>query len=147
MAYRFRLATLLRFRESLEHRCWLELQAANQNVQHGEALLIQLERECIQWRKERLTALGGGAIAARLECWGEQYYEQETAKLTQELLQAKRLAELKLAEFYHARQQRQVLENLHLRDRAGYESQRLRHEQARADELFLMRHRRSLNTE
>jgi flagellar export protein FliJ len=146
MAYRFRLATLLQFRESLEHRCWLELQVANQKVQHVEGLLVQLERGRMQWRTERLKALGSGTIAAELDSWGAQYYEGETAKLTQLLLQAKVHAEVKLADFYRARQKRQVLENLSLRDRARYEAQRARREQARVDELFLMRHGRWINT-
>ena len=147
MAYRFRLATLLQFRESLEHRCWLELQVANQNVQHAEALLVQLERGRLEWRTERLTALGRGTIGAELESWGIRYFEREAAKLKEMLFEAKQHAEAKLADFYRARQKRQVLENLSLRDRARYEAQRTRREQARMDELFLMRHGRWVDTD
>ena len=147
MAYRFRLATLLQFRESLEHRCWLALQVANQNVQHVEALLAQLGHGRMQWRTERLSALDRGTIAAELESWGGRYFERETANLTQTLLQAKQHAEAKLADFYRARQKRQVLENLLLRDRARYDAQRARREQARVDELFLMRHGRWIDTD
>ncbi len=70
MAYRFPLATLLRFRENLEHRSWLELRAANQQVQRVEDLLAQLEHERSEWHKGRLSALDKGVQAAELEVWG-----------------------------------------------------------------------------
>ncbi len=139
MAYRFPLATLLRFRENLEHRSWLELQAANQQVQRVEVLLSQLERERVEWRKERLSALSHGVQAAELEVWGEEYYQKRRLEFERYLLTLKQQASAKLAEFYRARQKRQVLENLYLRGKNTYDTERARREQARVDELFLLR--------
>ncbi len=139
MAYRFPLATLHRFRENLEHRSWLELQAANQQVQRAEDLLAQLEHERSEWHKGRLSALDKGVQAAELEVWGEQYYQKRRLEFEQYLLMAKQQTAAKLAEFYRARQKRQVLENLNLRGKNTYDTERARREQARVDELFLLR--------
>ncbi len=139
MAYRFPLATLLRFRENLEHRSWLELQAANQQVQRVEVSLSQLERERMEWRTGRSSALDRGVKAAELEIWGEPYYQRKRLDFEQYLLAAKQQAAAKLAEFSRARQKRQVLENLYVRGKNIYDAERARREQARVDELFLLR--------
>jgi flagellar export protein FliJ len=142
MAYTFPLATLLRFRENLEHRSWLELQASNQQLQRVEASLAQLELERIEWRNERLSVLGKGIKAAELEICGQQYYQRKRLELERDLLPARQQAAAKLAEFYRARQKRQVLENLYLRGKNVYDTERARREQARVDELFLIRRKR-----
>jgi len=139
MAYRFPLVTLLRFRENLEHRSWLELQAANQQVQRAEVSISQLERERVEWRTGRLSALDIGVKAAELEVWGESYYQRKRLEFERCRLTAKQQAAAKLAEFYRARQKRQVLENLYLRGKNAYDTERARREQARVDELFLLR--------
>lgn len=134
MAYRFELATLLRFRKSLEHRSWLELQATNRQVQRLETSIA---------RNERLSSLGKGVQAAELEIWGERYYKSTRSELEQSLLHTRQQAAAKLAEFYGARQKRQILENLYLRGKKLYDTERARREQARIDELFLLRRSRS----
>ena len=139
MAYRFPLATLLRFRENLEHRSWLELQAANQQVQRAEVSLSQLERERMEWRTGRSSALDRGVKAAELEIWGEPYYQRKRLDFEQSLLAAKQQAAAKLAEFSRARQKRQVLENLYVQGKNIYDAERARREQALVDELFLLR--------
>ncbi len=139
MAYRFPLATLLRFRENLEHRSWLELQAANQQVQRVEVSLSQLERERMEWRTGRSSALDRGVKAAELEIWGEPYYQRKRLDFEQSLLAAKQQAAAKLAEFSRARQKRQVLENLYMQGKNIYDAERARREQALVDELFLLR--------
>ena len=139
MAYRFPLATLLRFRENLEHRSWLELQAANQQVQRVEVSLSQLERERMEWRTGRSSALDRGVKAAELEIWGEPYYQRKRLDFEQSLLAAKQQAAAKLAEFSRARQKRQVLENLYMQGKSIYDAERARREQALVDELFLLR--------
>ena len=139
MAYRFPLATLLRFRKNLEHRSWLELQAANQQVQRVEVSLSHLERERLGWRTGRSSALDRGVKAAELEIWGEPYYQRKRLEFEQYLLAAKQQTTAKLAEFSRARQKRQVLENLYVRGKNIYDTERARREQARVDELFLLR--------
>ena len=139
MAYRFPLATLLRFRENLEHRSWLELQAANQQVQRVEVSLSQLERERMEWRTGRSSALDRGVKAAELEIWGEPYYQRKRLDFEQSLLAAKQQAAAKLAEFSRARRKRQVLENLYVQGKNIYDAERARREQALVDELFLLR--------
>ena len=139
MAYRFPLATLLRFRENLEHRSWLELQAANQQVQRVEVSLSQLERERMEWRTGRSSALDRGVKAAELEIWGEPYYQRKRLDFEQYLLAAKQQAAAKLAEFSRARRKRQVLENLYVQGKNIYDAERARREQALVDELFLLR--------
>lgn len=143
MAYRFELATLLRFRKSLEHRSWLELQATNRQVQRLETSIARLELERLEWRNERLSSLGKGVQAAELEIWGERYYKSTRSELEQSLLHTRQQAAAKLAEFYGARQKRQILENLYLRGKKLYDTERARREQARIDELFLLRRSRS----
>lgn len=139
MAYRFPLATLLRFRENLEHRSWLELQAANQQVQRAEVSLSQLERERMEWRTGRSSALDRGFQAAELEIWGEPYYQRKRLDFEQSLRAAKQQAAAKLAEFSRARRKRQVLENLYVQGKNIYDAERARREQALVDELFLLR--------
>lgn len=143
MSYRFPLATLLRFRESLEHAAWLELQEANQQVQRMEASLRQLEHECLEWRKERFLLLGKGVQVAELDVWGDQYHQRKRSELETHLLQAQQQAANMLTEFYEARQKRQILENVYLHGKKLYDTEQARREQARVDELFLLRRGRS----
>ena len=139
MGFRFPLNTLLRFRESLEHRSWLALQSANLAVQRSEVALEQLEGERIEWLAGRLSALCSGIRARDLEASSELYYSRKRTELGQQLVHARRRAAEKLAEFRQMRQKREVLESLRLRARESYEANRSRREQARLDEIFLFR--------
>lgn len=140
MGFQFALSTLLRFRESLEHRSWLELQSANQAVQRSQVALEQMECERREWLTGRLSAMRGGIRACDLEGWGELYYARKKSEIEHQLRQARRHAEEKLAEFREIRQKREILESLRLRAREAYEANRARREQARIDEIFLFRH-------
>ncbi|HLH08044.1 MAG TPA: hypothetical protein VKW78_12470 [Terriglobales bacterium] len=139
MTYRFSLATLLRFRESLEQRRWLELQHANQQVQKTMLAIAELESKRKEWRRQRQQALATSVVALAIEPWAEQYYERRAEELARQLTQARKVAVERLAAFQRARQAREIVTNLYLRDRAAYQDQRAKREQAQVDEMFLMR--------
>lgn len=139
MGYRFSLATLLRYRESLEHRCWMELQAADQAVRHAENALAEVEKKHREWRQWRIEKLNVGIQAARLEEWGESYYTQARDQFRTDLQRATQAAETKVVQFSKARQEREILSNMRVHAQARFESEQARREQARLDELFLIR--------
>jgi hypothetical protein len=91
-------------------------------VQRVELSLSQLEHERIEWRKGRLSALDNRIQAAELEVWGEPYYQRRRLEVERYRFTARHQAAAKLAEFYRARQKRQVLENLYLRGKYLYDT-------------------------
>lgn len=145
MPFRFSLAAVLTYRESLEHREYIVLEQIQQEITGTEAHLVEVEA----WRgtaaQLRATQLSRGLHSVHLQ----QAYEHELAlERYRDLLQDK-LRELKqrlqqqLQAYELARQKRKVLDELRGHQFEAYTRGQVRAQQHLLDELFLARRRRS----
>jgi len=145
MSFRFSLAAVLTYRESLEHREYIALEQIQQEILRIEAHLLQVE----EWRttaaQQRSAELARGVSSVALQ----QAYEYELALERYRDLQQDKLRELKnrskqqLKNYEVARQKRQVLDELRGHQFAAYTRAQARQQQHLLDELFLARRRRS----
>jgi flagellar export protein FliJ len=141
MPFRFSLATLLRFRESMEDREYLLLRNAQQEVANIRNHIAQLQDECRAVLAERDVALHSGLMASELQSYDfrrqqlEQAVEQLSAKLKQ--AEAKRDQQRKTYETAH--QKRQVLSTIRDRQAQAYELEEAKRQQRMLDDVFLSR--------
>ncbi|MGA8153924.1 MAG: flagellar FliJ family protein [Terriglobales bacterium] len=145
MAFRFTLAAVLVYRESLEHREYIALEQIQQGITRTEAQILQVE----EWRttaaQQRAAELARGIHSVQLQ----QAYEHELALERQRDLLRDKLRELKsrlqqqLKTYELARQKRRVLDELRGHQFETYTRDQARRQQYLLDELFLARRRRS----
>ena len=145
MAFEFKLAAVLRYRESLEQREYLALQRIQQEITQLEAQIQRCQEQYAAARNRRETELARGIASIHLQA----VYEEELA-LEKHLdkLQAQR-KELEgrrqqcLKTYQLARQKREVLDRLRVRQLEAYRRAQAKRQQNTLDDLFLSRYRRS----
>jgi flagellar export protein FliJ len=145
MAFRFALAAVLKYRENLERREYLALGRVHQEIAQVEAQLRLLEQWCSGAAHAREAETAQGIAAVHLQAAFEQELKLERQR---DELQARR-QELKvrrqqcLKAYEQACQNREVLEDLRLRQLNAYRLDQAKREQRGIDDLFLSRRRRS----
>jgi len=145
MAFRFALSALLRYRESLERREYLALEKVQQEIAQTENLIQQCEQELTAAQTRRERGLKDGVVSVHLQA----LYQEESAleELRDKLrshwqqLQLKRQNCMRAYEVAH--RNREVLDNLRLRQFDAYRKEQAKREQKTLDDLFLARRRRS----
>ncbi len=145
MPFHFPLATVLRYRESIEQRERLALEKIQQEIAGIELQIRQTSDACLAAGKNRSAALAQGTSAAEMQ----SAYEYEKAlELQGEILRvrlqdSKKKWQQQLAVYEAARRNRDTLEKLRQQQREVYIREQAKREQAAADDLFLSRRRSS----
>jgi flagellar protein FliJ len=141
MSFQFPLATVLRYRESIEQREYFALEKTQQEIARGETRIRQVEEESSTAAQNRATTLAKGIRAADVQA----AYEYEDALKQQHGALLALLQELKikwrqqLASYEVARRNRETLEKLREKQRDAYLREQVKREQAVIDDLFLSR--------
>lgn len=144
MAFRFALAAVLKCRETLEKREYLALEKTQQEIAQTEIALHQCDERLSAATRRREADLRRGVTSVHLHA----AYEEETAlekqgeKLRAQLreLQVRRQNCLKAYE--QARRNRELLDELRIRQLDAYHREQAKREQAALDDVFLSRRRR-----
>jgi flagellar export protein FliJ len=141
MAFRFPLAALLHFRQSVEHQQELRLRAANQHVARIRHLIEQIEQHIRETESHRSQQLGAGTNAVELHfsLFRESSLREQIPQLQQELARFRTLRDQQQRIYQQARREREILENLRDRQQQEYERDATRREQRELDDLFLLR--------
>jgi len=144
MAFQFKLAAVLRYRESLEQREYLALQKIQLEIAQMDAQIRQCQEQYAAARKHRETELARGLASIHLQA----VYEEELAlekhldklQAQRKELEAKRQQCLKTYQL--ARQKREVLDRLRMRQLDAYRRAQAKRQQNTLDDIFLSRYRR-----
>jgi len=145
MAFRFALAALLKYRESLEQREYSALEKVQQEIAQTENLMRECEQQLSAAQARRDHDLKHGVISVHLQA----IYQEETAleDLQEKLqthwqqLQVKRQNCMRAYELAH--RNREVLHDLRLQQFDAYRKEQAKREQKTLDDIFLARRRRS----
>jgi flagellar export protein FliJ len=141
MAFRFSLAAVLRFRQSLERQQELLLQEANQRVVLARQGVEEAERMLAAMATESARKLGTGVTAAELQfdlLWRSLAAARRQALETQ-LAACEKARTERLQSFQQARREHEAVEALRQRQFEAYHQQEVQHEQRRLDDMFLLR--------
>jgi flagellar export protein FliJ len=145
MAFQFTLAAVLKYRENIEQREYLVLQRIQQEIVQTEAQIRRFQEQYSSARQYRDTELARGIASIHLQAVYEQELslEKQLDKLQAHLeeLEAKRHECLKIYQL--ARQKRQVLDHLRVRQLDAYRRAQAKRQQNTLDDIFLSRHWRS----
>jgi len=145
MAFQFRLAAVLRYRESLEQREYLALQRIQMEIAQTEAQIQQCQERYTAARMHRETELARGIASIHLQavCEEEFALEKHLEKLQaqRKALEGKRQQCLKTYQL--ARQKREVLDHLRMRQLDAYRRAQAKRQQNTLDDIFLSRYRRT----
>jgi flagellar export protein FliJ len=145
MSFKFPLAAVLRYRESIEQREYFALERTQQEIVRTEALIRQTEQDCSEAEEARVAELAKGTRAAHVKT----AYDYRTALERQLEFQQALLQELKvkwrlqLASYDQARQNRETLEKLREKQLDTFRREQAKREQAAMDDIFLSRRGRS----
>ncbi len=145
MPFQFPLATVLRYRESIEQREHYALEKIQQEIVRVELRISQAEQDCALATQNRIAELTRGTRAAVVQS------DYETQRAIEQEIDALRVLwqELKLkwrqqlASYELARRNRETLENVREKQLAEYNQERSKREQAVVDDLFLARRGRA----
>jgi flagellar export protein FliJ len=145
MAFHFTLAAVLKYRENIEQREYLVLQRIQQEIVQTEAQIRRFQEQYSAARQYRDTELARGIASIHLQAVYEQELslEKQLDKLQAHLeqLEGKRHECLKIYQL--ARQKRQVLDHLRVRQLDAYRRAQAKRQQNTLDDIFLSRHWRS----
>jgi flagellar FliJ protein len=141
MAFRFALASLLRYRESIEEREDLLLRNAQQEVAAIRSHIAQIEQQRKLLIQSYEKALSTGVIASELHSFMLQRRQMEQAiqQLSVQLKEAEKQRDQQRKAYQVARQKREVLSIVRDRQKRAYEIEEARREQRQLDDLFLSR--------
>jgi flagellar FliJ protein len=142
MSFRFPLATVLRYRESLEQREYFALERIQQEVSHVELRIRQVEEELSAAVHNRAAQLAHGVPAAEVQTAYEysRALEEQDQGLQNLLKEAKMKWRQQLASYELARRNRETLEKLREKQFEAFSKEQAKREQAVIDDLFLSRH-------
>lgn len=144
MAFRFALAAVLKYRESLEQRAYLALERVQQDIVQTEQHMLACEERYSAARMRRNSDLGRGITSVHLQAEYEEELalKQEMDRLRMQLqqLHAKRQECLKAYEA--ARRNREVLDDLRVQQFEAYRREQAKREQKTLDDVFLSRRKR-----
>lgn len=139
MAFRFSLATLLRYREALEQRELLALEKLQHEIALAEARIIdtQQKQRALEDRRQSGLREGMTAIQLQSELQDEatlQSHSNDLKRQKQELFSKR---ERRMATFNEAREAREVVEKMRERKLSEYTREQSKAEQSVLDDLFL----------
>jgi flagellar export protein FliJ len=141
MPFHFPLATVLRYRESIEQRERLALEKIQQEIAGVELQIRQTNDARSVASENRIAGLSQGTSAAEMQA-GYEY--QKTLEQLSEILRArlqdsKKKWQQQLVTYEAARRNRETLDNLREKQHEVYNREQAKREQAAADDLFLSR--------
>lgn len=145
MAFRFALAAVLKFRETMEQQAYLALERIQQEIAQIERRIRKCEERIAVSAKRRETELRRGIASIHLQA---AYDEEQALQKQRDALQAK-LQELQVKRqecmkiYEEARQKREVLDDLRTRQLEAYRREQLKLQQKMLDDIFLSRRKRS----
>ncbi|MGA2569245.1 MAG: flagellar export protein FliJ [Terracidiphilus sp.] len=145
MPFRFPLASVLRFRESVEKREETALQKAQLEVARVQHKLDELTDELAKAREERERALRQAIPAARLQIMQAKIDAAEEARqaLTGTLEKVRRQRDAQMKVYMTAHSGRRMLTDLRTQQKNEYEQEQLRILQKTLDDIVAARWQRS----
>ena len=145
MSFQFPLATVLRYRESIEQREYFALEKIQQEIVQVELKISQAEDDRSAAAKSRAGELAQGthAIAIQSAYEYEKALDQEVERLRVEWRELKIKWRQQLASYELARRNRETLEKLREKQLNVYTQEQTKREQAAIDDLFLARRSRN----
>lgn len=145
MAFRFSLAAVLKFRESMEQQAYLALERIQQEIAQTERRMQKCEERLALATQRRLTELRHGIASIHLQsAYDEELALQQQREALQAKLQELQLNRLECLKTYElARQKREVLSDLRARQLDVYHREQLKRQQKMLDDIFLSRRKRS----
>jgi flagellar export protein FliJ len=145
MAFRFALAAVLRFRESIEQQEYLALERIQQEIAQAERRMLKCDERIAAATKRREAELARGVASIHLQSAYEETFalqkQREALQAMLQELQAKRQEQIKSYEV--ARQKREVLDELRTRQLDAYRREQATRQQKMLDDIFLSRRKRS----
>jgi flagellar export protein FliJ len=144
MAFRFPLAAVLKYRESMEQREYLALERIQMEIARMQAQIAQAAAARSAAAASSLEQLSRGLAAIHLQ----EAREYESALERSQTLFEEKLKELRvslrqrLRTYQIARQKREVLDELRSRQKNAYERDQARLQQNAVDDLTLARRKR-----
>jgi len=145
MAFRFPLAQVLKYRESLEQREYLALETIQHQIFETDRRIEKCEARSAAARKRRESDLDRGVSSVHLQAVVELEMacekQREELQVRLQQLQAQRLQALKAYEL--ARQNREVLDELRKKQFESYHREQAKREQIMLDDLFLSQRKRA----
>jgi flagellar export protein FliJ len=145
MSFRFSLAAVLRYRESIEQREYLVLEKLQQEVNRVDQRIREVEGDYSTASQNRAAELAQGIRAAELQATYEyqRALEQQLEALQIRLQELKTKWRQQLAAYQMARRNRETLDKLREKQFDLYTREQAKREQAVIDDLFLARRGRS----
>jgi len=144
MPFRFSLASVLRYRESMEKREEVALQAIQLGVARARRRVDELTDEMTRAWREREKALERSVQAARLQAMQVEIdaavAAKQTAAETLQTMTRQRDAQMKSYKVAH--RERQMLTDLLAQKKSAYEQELARRQQKTVDDMMASRWRR-----
>lgn len=141
MPFRFPLAALLKYRESIEEREDLLLRNAQQQVSGIRNQILQIQEQQRVLMEEYSKTLRSGVVASELHSFigHKQQLELALDQLNRMLKEAENRRNQQRKVYEIARQKREVLSTVRDRQMQRYQIEEGRREQRQLDDLFLSR--------
>jgi flagellar export protein FliJ len=145
MAFRFPLATVLRFRASVEKREDLALQMLLLEMARTRRQIEQMTAEIEGAREARSKAMQKPVVAFQIQAMDNDIETAADRKknLLESLTALDRQREIQTRKYQAAHRDRQTLSDMSARQRDAYDQERARTEQKFLDDIFAARARRS----
>jgi flagellar FliJ protein len=141
MAFRFSLATVLRFRESLEKREELALQTTRFEVARVQRLIeestARIAQKCGSLESAMRRTLQANLLQLTLSELNEAVEERQALLRNLDVLQKKQIEQLRSYRISH--NGRQMLTDMFTQQRNAYEQKQMRAEQKLLDDIFAAR--------
>jgi flagellar export protein FliJ len=144
MAFRFALAAVLEYRESLEQREYLALERTQQEIVQTQIALHQCEERRSAATRRREDELRRGVTSVHLQAAYEEEttLEEQSEKLRMQLRELQLRWQNCLKAYELARRNRELLDELRTRQLHAYHREQAKRDQATLDDVFLWRRRR-----
>ncbi len=144
MAFRFPLATVLRYRESLEKREEVELQKVQLEILQVRLQIQHMDQEIAGAQQSREAKLRETITAFQLQAMLDDVNAavERKRKLQEELEKLELLRKERMKAYQAAHRSRQMLSDIRGRQQDAYELDAARRQQKALDDLFATRSRR-----
>jgi flagellar export protein FliJ len=145
MGFRFPLATVLRYRESLEKREEVALQKVQLEILQVRLQMQQLDKEIAGAQQSREAKLRETISAFQLQAMLDEVNTavEQKRQLQEELEKLEQLRKERMKAYQAAHRSRQMLSDIRGRQQDAYELDAARRQQKVLDDLFATRRRRS----
>ncbi len=139
MAGKFKLQSVLNYRQSLEDQAQQVLTASLQRQNELEASLQQQQHNLQQYDRELKQRQEQGLTVAEIDLYESQiqHCRRMIEDLQGRLLQLERRIAVERTELLHAARERQVMEKLKEKQEAAYQQELSRKERVMLDEISL----------